>query len=147
MRIKKGFTLQEVLITLGIVGVIAALILPSVSQNTREKSLTAQKENVKNTLENVFTTMQAQSGEKDFSIEDYSNEDLLEYMKFTDDGKKLTLKSGAQIKIIWEKGTVIVDANGDKKPNKCNEDRIIYSTYTDGKLSPMACKDDDFEDW
>lgn len=147
MRTKKGFTLQEVLITLGIVGVIAALIMPSISQNTRDKSLKAQKENVENTLGNVFTTMQAQAGERTFSPNDYNNEDLIEYLKFVDDGKKLTLKSGAQIKIVWEYGTVIVDANGDKKPNKCNEDRVKYSIGPDALLGLDSCKEDDFKDW
>lgn len=34
---KKGFTLAEVLITLGIIGVVAALTLPSLITNYRKK--------------------------------------------------------------------------------------------------------------
>lgn len=42
---KKGFTLAEVLITLGIIGVVAALTLPSLIQNYKEKAtVTAVKE-------------------------------------------------------------------------------------------------------
>ena len=36
---KKGFTLAEVLITLGVIGVVAALTLPSVIQNHRQKAV------------------------------------------------------------------------------------------------------------
>ena len=36
---KKAFTLAEVLITLGIIGVVAALTLPSVVQNYQKRSL------------------------------------------------------------------------------------------------------------
>lgn len=42
---KKGFTLAEVLITLGIIGVVAALTLPSLIQNYKEKAtVTAVKQ-------------------------------------------------------------------------------------------------------
>ena len=34
---KKGFTLAEVLITLGIIGVVAAMTLPTVINNVQEK--------------------------------------------------------------------------------------------------------------
>lgn len=36
---KKGFTLAEVLITLGIIGVVAAMTMPSLIQNHRKKFL------------------------------------------------------------------------------------------------------------
>ena len=39
---KKGFTLAEVLITLGIIGVVAALTLPSLITNYRKKQTVAQ---------------------------------------------------------------------------------------------------------
>ncbi len=39
---KKGFTLAEVLITLGIIGVVAALTLPSLIQNYREQAIVAR---------------------------------------------------------------------------------------------------------
>ncbi len=36
---KKGFTLAEVLITLGIIGIIAAMTIPTLLQNTDEAQL------------------------------------------------------------------------------------------------------------
>ena len=39
---KKGFTLSEILITLGIVGVVAVLTVPSVMKNYRNRMYVAQ---------------------------------------------------------------------------------------------------------
>ena len=39
---KKGFTLAEVLITLGIIGVVAAMTMPSLIQNYRKKEATTR---------------------------------------------------------------------------------------------------------
>ena len=49
-QIKFGFTLAEVLITLGVIGVVAALTLPSVIENYREKAIVAQLKKVYATL-------------------------------------------------------------------------------------------------
>ena len=41
MKIKNGFTLAEVLITLGIIGIVAAMTLPSVIADYKKKLFTA----------------------------------------------------------------------------------------------------------
>lgn len=38
MRFKFGFTLAEVLITLGIIGIVAAMTIPTLLQNNYEKT-------------------------------------------------------------------------------------------------------------
>ena len=50
--IKKGFTLAEVLITLGIIGVIAALTIPHLFNNTKNAHLGSQYAKAISTLEN-----------------------------------------------------------------------------------------------
>ena len=50
--IKKGFTLTEVLITLALIGVIAALTVPALFTHTRNAHLGAQYANAISTLEN-----------------------------------------------------------------------------------------------
>ena len=42
MKLKKGFTLAEVLITLGIIGIVAALTLPTVITNYKKKEASAR---------------------------------------------------------------------------------------------------------
>ena len=54
--IKKGFTLAEVLITLGIIGVIAALTIPQLFNNTRNAHLGSQYAKTISTLENSIGT-------------------------------------------------------------------------------------------
>lgn len=50
-RLKSGFTLAEVLITLGIIGVVAAIILPSVMSNYQYKSVGVKLAKFVSTLE------------------------------------------------------------------------------------------------
>lgn len=40
--IKKGFTLAEVLITLGVIGIVASLTMPTLLQNTKKSEATAR---------------------------------------------------------------------------------------------------------
>ena len=47
---KKGFTLAEVLITLGIIGVVAALTIPTLIQNYKKRE-------VETSLEKIYTTV------------------------------------------------------------------------------------------
>jgi len=42
VELKKGFTLSEVLITLGIVGVVASMTIPAVIRKYRENTTVAQ---------------------------------------------------------------------------------------------------------
>ena len=49
-QIKFGFTLAEVLITIGIIGVVAALTLPSVIGNYKEKEIITKLKKVYATL-------------------------------------------------------------------------------------------------
>lgn len=52
---KRGFTLAEVLITLGIIGVVAALTAPSLVMNSRNESNAAKLAVTMSNLENAFT--------------------------------------------------------------------------------------------
>ena len=49
---KKGFTLAEVLITLGVIGVVAALTLPGIMQSYQKKVYVAQLQRVFNEVAN-----------------------------------------------------------------------------------------------
>lgn len=59
---KKAFTLAEVLITLGIIGVVAALTLPTLIQNHQKQTLVNQLKKVINTLNNSFQMAIAEDG-------------------------------------------------------------------------------------
>ncbi len=59
---KKGFTLAEVLITLGVIGVVAALTMPSLISNYQKKMWVAQLQKSVSTLEQGFQKMLADDG-------------------------------------------------------------------------------------
>ena len=62
MRLEKGFTMAEVLITLAIIGIVAAMTLPSLINNRRSKALeTALKKNY-SVIEQVLNMYYAQKG-------------------------------------------------------------------------------------
>lgn len=50
----KGFTLAEVLITLGIIGVVAAMTIPTVLQNMRDQSTVSALKKAQSTLSQAF---------------------------------------------------------------------------------------------
>lgn len=53
-NIKYGFTLAEVLITLGIIGVVAAMTMPSLIASHKEKETVSKLKKVYSTLSNAF---------------------------------------------------------------------------------------------
>lgn len=64
---KKAFTLAEVLITLGVIGVVAAMTLPSLIQKHNEKVIVNQLKKVYSTFAQAYKMAEAQNG----PLEDY----------------------------------------------------------------------------
>ena len=65
---QSGFTLAEVLITLGIIGVVAALTLPTLMNNVQDKVLESQRQKAASVLANGYKKMLADNAV--FSISD-----------------------------------------------------------------------------
>ncbi len=72
-----GFTLAETLITLGIIGVIAALTLPSVMSNYKNKTYVAQLQKVYNQLSNAASQIMLDE-EVDNLADSYLSETVIE---------------------------------------------------------------------
>ena len=73
---KKGFTLMEVLITVGIVGVVAAMTIPHMQSNVAKQQAGSGLMRAINTIENAFQlTMVNESIEK---IPDFKNKTITE---------------------------------------------------------------------
>ena len=64
---KKGFTLAEVLITLGIVGVVAAITLPSISAKIQKNMLVEQLKTFYSSFTNALSLYLYKNGYEDFS--------------------------------------------------------------------------------
>ncbi len=59
---KKGFTLAEVLITLGIIGIVVAMTLPSLINHYRDRQIVSQFNTAVSIFSNAFTRMANDNG-------------------------------------------------------------------------------------
>ncbi len=75
-RFKKGFTLAEVLITLAIIGVVAAIAIPSVISNTQQQEFKTGLRKAVSVLNSAITMNMAIDGETP-----YDNKDLWNYLQ------------------------------------------------------------------
>ena len=73
--VKLAFTLAELLITLGIIGVIAALTLPALTSNTQNKQLESGLKKGASIIEQTLNMYQAEYGER-ISAGNFQNEQL-----------------------------------------------------------------------
>ena len=73
MKNKFGFTLAEVLITLGIIGVVAALTMPTLIQNYKKNVLSTRISKFASTYQQAVKMVEAEHG--DFSQWQYDNID------------------------------------------------------------------------
>ena len=74
-RSKRGFTLAEVLITLAIIGVVAALTIPSVISNSQQQEFKTGLRKAVSVLNSAITMNMAIDGETP-----YDNADLMSYL-------------------------------------------------------------------
>ena len=74
-RFKKGFTLAEVLITLAIIGVVAAISIPSVISNSQQQEFKTGLRKAVSVLNSAITMNMAIDGESP-----YDNKDLPRYL-------------------------------------------------------------------
>ena len=75
-RFKKGFTLAEVLITLAIIGVVAAISIPSVISNSQQQEFKTGLRKAVSVLNSAITMNMAIDGESP-----YDNKDLFNYLQ------------------------------------------------------------------
>ena len=61
----KGFTLAEVLITLGIIGAVAAMTIPNLIQSYKEKEYTAKLKKFYSVMENAGRLVEEEYGSVD----------------------------------------------------------------------------------
>lgn len=87
---KKGFTLAEVLITLGIIGVVAAMTLPSLIQKYRERQCVTALKKAVSVLDNAYRLFLFENG----------------------GDKELDYKDPHYVPLPPEEGTGVYDENG-----------------------------------
>jgi len=166
---KKGFTLAEVLITLGIIGVVATLTMPSLITNYQKKETTTRLHKVYNILRQATVRSTIDNGDvKDWDFEqtpnDFFEKYYVPYLLYTKkgllkdftkvdrvdlnnntvsinknaaalllpDGTFLWINQYITIRGFWG---LVVDLNGDGKPNKVGRDVFAFSFGWDDIMS------------
>lgn len=74
-----GFTLAEVLITLVIIGVVAAVTIPVLHANYTEREKITRVKKAYSTLANAMTLVKANGGDTIFEVKDGSNDNVKEW--------------------------------------------------------------------
>lgn len=127
-----AFTLAEVLITLGIIGIVAAMTLPTVINNSRNKQLEAALKKNYSVLSQVLDMYQAETGER------------FQPLNTGVDLKKILLK---YLHIIKDCGNGIGDADkacipnfGDVRPD--HPEAEIYKNFTGERNIDLTIVDD-----
>lgn len=110
---KKAFTMAEVLITLGIIGVIAAMTLPALMNNHRNKALEAGFKRSYSLLSQALEMYQAQNGEPL----------IPEYFAIMANGKRLRDFMSEYFNVMYDCGL----------SNVCFTSSDIYKTYNGKK--------------
>ena len=73
MNKKFAFTLSEVLVTMGIIGVISALTVPTLVNNYQRKALSLQLRKTVTDIENAVDMLITEEGKTKFSATSYYN--------------------------------------------------------------------------
>ena len=133
---KLAFTLAEVLITLGIIGVVAAMTIPTLSQKLYEKRTVTQLRAVQSILAQAIKAAEAEDGEvegwglkQDRSKEDAEliAEKLLKHMKVAHDCGTEPDTNG-----FCFPNTTYTYLNGNKSPNYANRDYYYKIVLNNG---------------
>lgn len=120
---KFGFTLAEVLLTLAVIGVVAALTVPSLMSSTMDKKLVVGAKKAYNTIQNAVELKRAATG---LTPSDTTGNELISFLiGETADGEqilKYTDKNGQVVQT--PDGIVMVSSGG-----KCGTGEVGSSTY------------------
>lgn len=132
MKKKIAFTLAEVLITLGIIGVVAAITIPSLLTNIRHRDISVKLQKFTSVMRQMLLTAEEEQGPVNewnirLSKEKFFETYFLPYVKASvsndeltfNDGSTMTLYLGACMDLIY-------DTNGKGKPNKEGYDKFRF---------------------
>ncbi len=148
---KHSFTLAEVLITIVVIGIIAAITVPVLMTNHKRTETTARLKKFYSNMNNALKQMEIEEGASLVELIESDTIDIYsffpkygeKYFNFMDsDGytlgstkrvEKYYLNDGTTFSPIYGMGDgcgwrmgILVDVNGDKKPNQVGKDRFTF---------------------
>lgn len=144
---QKGYTLAEILITLGTIGIIAALVLPALITNYKKQVYMAKLKQSYSILYNMIKLSETENGNYSqwvqpsntpSSTKIFAEKYILPYIFHTETGKDNLFYTNEELYYIkLVNGTTValhvgscldflVDVNGDKLPNKGGVDQYTF---------------------
>ena len=141
---KKAFTLSEVLIVIGIIGIVAAITLPVLVSNYRKKVYSARLKGFYSTMSQAVILSEVENGPKEYwgfsgNLGSNTGGQILEIylLPYIKNLKQNVSKSNS---FILENGITVqvfngncldfyVDINGNAKPNVVGRDIYYFTTY------------------
>ena len=124
-RLAAGFTLAEVLITLGIIGIVASLTMPSLIQNHRKKVVETRLQKFYSTINQAIILSELDNGEKTewrpVDTDDFWNNYISSYLKY------LKVEDSGTYKIVYFTDGSLVAINIYSLSN--SDGQVIYQSY------------------
>lgn len=126
---KNGFTLAEVLITLGVVGIVAAMTMPAIVGKYKDQILITQSKKTYSTISNAFNLLKAESGYSDYSeiFENSSEQILSDLIKYIQVTQNCGAKPGC-----WAKGETKPQKNSGEGYNFYDSFGLAKAILLDG---------------
>lgn len=158
MKCKNGFTLAEVLITLGVIGIVAALTMPTLITKHQKNVAINQLKKAQNTLERAVNLSYAHNGTADewnwtLETNDFVKLYLLPYIKIAEDcgiseevtkctieSKRYNGSNNGFIALMY----YIVTSDGTKIGLRNDGGSIQYQFDTNGNKGPNTVGKDIF---
>lgn len=160
--LKKAFSLAEILVTLAIIGVIAALTIPALQQNANNAAIATNLKKIYSELNQVTANILAQNEVNKLSRTVYLDDEDTFYNEFVKKElnvisecdassqekcfgttslpvtRSFLLNSGIAISFLYTENSkesgvpVFVDVNGPKSPNKGGTDQFMLKMTNEG---------------
>lgn len=139
--IKKAlaFTLAEVLMTMSIVGVVAAMTIPTLHYQKTKKEYSVKLKNFFSKMDNAILEMQVEKGSFRDMIKPPTGDLTKGWQWYMDNvdpymghdyvkGRRAYFKDGAYVELVTNGGCLDLryDVNGEKRPNTDGKDRYLF---------------------
>lgn len=129
---KLGFTLAETLITIGLIGIVAALTIPSLMTNIRHRDYTVKLKKFNSTMRQALISAEEEFGpvndwDQSLEVNDFVKKYLSPFIKISRNGNFYYFSDGTLFRIYrGDCIDFIYDVNGLSKPNKEGYDRFRF---------------------
>ena len=154
---KTAFTLAEVLITLGIIGIVAAMTMPTLIANSKKSEISAKLKKFNTTMAQCVLLSEQDNGPAEewsnpgeydtFDLDKFFKTYLAPYIKYSSAGLKTEYGSKRYYVYLLDGGyfyfvkgncvDIVYDVNGSKKPNAHGRDTFRFLMC--GSQSPEWC--------